>query len=198
MLARRAQSGLVTVAVLAAVLWAVQIINVLTGFALVRWVAIEPRRFEGLDGVIFAPLLHADFGHLLSNTLPLLVLGFLVLLEGAKRFAIALSTTWLTSGVGVWIFGGGITIGASGLVFGLFAYLLVRGFYNRNWKQLALAAVLFLMYGSVLWGILPSFGTNISWQAHLFGAVGGVLAALIMKKRPVPSGRPTANSQRPN
>ncbi|WP_051478953.1 rhomboid family intramembrane serine protease [Arthrobacter sp. H5] len=198
MLARRAQSGLVTVAVLAAVLWAVQIINVLTGFALVRWVGIEPRRFEGLDGVIFAPLLHADFGHLLSNTLPLLVLGFLVLLEGAKRFAIALSTSWLTSGVGVWIFGGGITIGASGLVFGLFAYLLVRGFYNRSWKQLALAAVLFLMYGSVLWGILPRFGTNISWQAHLFGAVGGVLAALIMKKRPVPSRRPTANSPWPN
>lgn len=188
MLARRARAGLITVIVFAAVLWAVQLLNTLTGFYLIRVLGIEPRQVEGLDGVIFAPLLHADFGHLFSNTLPLVVLGFLAFLEGVRRFVIAVSASWLASGVGVWIFGGGVTIGASGVVFGLFAYLLVRGFYNRDWKQILLAVLLFGMYGSLLWGVLPQFGSNISWQAHLFGALGGVLAALILKRRPTPAG----------
>ncbi|MFJ6281024.1 rhomboid family intramembrane serine protease [Arthrobacter subterraneus] len=188
MLARRARSALAVVVVFAALLWAVHVVNAATGFFLVRLLGIVPRELEGLDGVIFAPMLHADAGHLFSNTLPLLVLGFLTFLEGAKRFAVAVGMSWLASGLGVWIFGGGVTIGASGVVFGLFAYLLVRGFYNRDWKQIALAVLLFAMYGSLLWGVLPQFGTNISWQAHLFGALGGVLAALLLKRRPVPSG----------
>lgn len=188
MLAKRARTGLITVIVFAAVLWAVQLLNTLTGFYLIRVLGIEPRQVEGLDGVIFAPLLHADFGHLFSNTLPLVVLGFLAFLEGVRRFVIAVSASWLASGLGVWIFGGGVTIGASGVVFGLFAYLLVRGFYNRDWKQILLAVLLFGMYGSLLWGVLPQFGSNISWQAHLFGALGGVLAALILKRRPTPAG----------
>ncbi|MHA7248012.1 rhomboid family intramembrane serine protease [Arthrobacter tecti] len=196
-LAKRARSGLATVAVLAGLMWAVQLLNVLTGFFLIRLLGIEPRELDGLDGVIFAPLLHADFGHLFSNTLPLVVLGFLAFLEGAKRFAIALGASWLASGLGVWIFGGGLTIGASGVVFGLFAYLLVRGFYNRDFKQVLLAVVLFLVYGSLLWGILPQFGSNISWQAHLFGALGGVLAALILKRRPAPSGASRRNAVNP-
>ncbi|WP_299167439.1 rhomboid family intramembrane serine protease [uncultured Arthrobacter sp.] len=188
MLAKRAKSGLTAVVVFVALLWAVHLVNTATGFFLIRLLGIVPREVEGLDGVLFAPLLHADFGHLFSNTLPLLVLGFLAFLEGARRFAVAVGASWLASGVGVWIFGGGVTIGASGLVFGLFAYLLVRGFYNRDWKQIALAVLLFLMYGSLLWGVLPQFGSNVSWQAHLFGALGGVLAALILKRRPAPSG----------
>lgn len=188
MLAERARSGLVTVVVFAAVLWIVQFINVLTGSWLIRWLGIAPRSFEGLDGVLFAPLLHSGFAHLLSNTMPLMVLGFLAFLEGARRFAVAVASSWLMSGVGVWIFGGGLTIGASGVVFGLFSYLIVRGFYNRDWKQILLAVVLFLTYGSILWGVVPFIGSNISWQAHLFGAVGGVLGALILRKRPVPLG----------
>lgn len=188
MLARRARNGLATVVVFAGVLWAVQLVNLLTGFQLIRLLGIEPRELDGLDGVIFAPLLHADFGHLFSNTLPLVVLGFLAFLDGLKRFAIAVGSSWLASGLGVWLFGGGVTIGASGLVFGLFAYLLVRGFYNRDWKQILLAVLLFLVYGSLLWGLLPQFGSNVSWQAHLFGALGGVLAALILKRRPAPEG----------
>ena len=188
MLAKRARGALTTVVGFAALLWIVHLVNTATGFFLIRLLGIVPREVEGLDGVLFAPLLHADAGHLFSNTLPLLVLGFLAFLEGARRFAVAVGASWLASGLGVWIFGGGVTIGASGLVFGLFAYLLVRGFYNRDWKQILLAGLLFLMYGSLLWGVLPQFGTNISWQAHLFGALGGVLAALILKRRPAPAG----------
>ena len=188
MLAERARKGLLTVGVFAALLWAIHLVNVLTGARLIGWLGIDPREVAGLDGVLFAPLLHAGMGHLLSNTLPLLVLGFLTFLEGTRRFAVAVAASWLGSGIGVWIFGGGLTVGASGVVFGLFAYLMVRGFYNRSLRQILLALVVFLMYGSILWGILPSAGSNVSWQAHLFGALGGVLAAVILKRRPLPDG----------
>jgi membrane associated rhomboid family serine protease len=188
-LARRAQAGLVTVAGLVAVMWAVFVLDAALGNLLVRTLAIAPRRVDGLDGVLFSPFLHGGIQHLVGNTLPLLVLGFLAFLEGARRFAVAVGTSWLASGIGAWLFGGGLTIGASGVVFGLFTYLTARGFYNRDWKQILLAVVLFAAYGSILWGILPRFGSNISWQAHLFGALGGILAAFLLKrKRSVPGG----------
>jgi membrane associated rhomboid family serine protease len=188
MLVRRAKNGLITVLVLALALWVLYLVDTLAGRGLTAYLAIEPRRVRGLDGILFAPLLHGGVGHLLSNTLPLIVLGFLTFLDGIRRFAVALGTSWLASGLGVWLLGGGLTIGASGVVFGLFTYLTARGFYNRNWKQILLAVLLFLMYGSILWGILPVMGSNISWQAHLFGALGGVLAAFFLRKRPAPSG----------
>jgi membrane associated rhomboid family serine protease len=188
-LARRAQAGLVTVVGLVALMWAVFLLNLVLGNVLVRTFGIAPRRVDGLDGVVFAPLLHGGIGHLASNTLPLLVLGFLAFLEGARRFLVAIGTSWVASGLGTWLFGGGLTIGASGVVFGLFTYLITRGFYNRDWKQILLAVVLFAGYGSILWGILPIVGSSISWQAHLFGALGGILAAFLLKrKRPVPGG----------
>ncbi|MBG6217228.1 membrane associated rhomboid family serine protease [Arthrobacter sp. CAN_A6] len=188
MLAHRARTGLLAVGMLVAVLWAVFFVNLLTGHVLTGHLAIEPRRVRGLDGILFAPLLHGGLPHLISNSLPLLVLGFLTFLDGLRRFVVALGTSWLVSGLGVWILGGGLTIGASGVVFGLFTYLIARGFYNRNVLQILLAGVVFLAYGSILWGVLPVFGSNISWQAHLFGAIGGVTAALILKRRPAPSG----------
>lgn len=186
---RRAQTGLITVVALVAVMWAAFLLNALLGNQLVRTLGITPRRVDGLDGVVFAPLLHGGVEHLASNSFPLLVLGFLAFLEGARRFAVALGSSWLASGVGTWVFGGGLTIGASGVVFGLFTYLVTRGFYNRDWKQILLAVILFAAYGSILWGVLPTVGSNISWQAHLFGALGGVLAAFLLKrKRSVPLG----------
>ncbi|WP_394249811.1 rhomboid family intramembrane serine protease [Arthrobacter pityocampae] len=186
-LARRAQAGLITVVGLVAAMWAVFLVNAALGDLLVRTLGIAPRDVDGLDGVVFAPLLHGGVQHLASNTLPLLVLGFLAFLEGARRFVAAIGICWLASGIGTWIFGGGLTIGASGVVFGLFTYLITRGFYNRDWKQILLAVVLFAAYGSILWGVLPTVGSNISWQAHLFGALGGILAAFLLKrKRPAP------------
>ncbi|WP_235830602.1 rhomboid family intramembrane serine protease [Arthrobacter cheniae] len=188
-LVRRAQTGLITVVALVAVMWAAFLLNALLDNQLVTTLGIAPRRVDGLDGVVFAPLLHGGVEHLASNSFPLLVLGFLAFLEGARRFAVALGSSWLASGVGTWVFGGGLTIGASGVVFGLFTYLVTRGFYNRDWKQILLAVILFAAYGSILWGVLPTVGSNISWQAHLFGALGGVLAAFLLKrKRSVPLG----------
>ncbi|THJ67897.1 rhomboid family intramembrane serine protease [Arthrobacter echini] len=182
-LARRAQAGLLTVLGLVGSMWAVFLLNVLLGNLLVRTLGIAPRRVDGLDGIVFAPLLHGGVDHLVSNTLPLLVLGFLAFLEGVRRFVVAVGISWFASGLGTWLFGGGLTIGASGVVFGLFAYLVTRGFYNRDWKQILLAVVLFLVYGSILWGVLPTVGSNVSWQAHLFGALGGVAAASMLRRR---------------
>lgn len=165
------------------VMWAVFLLNSLLGNSLVRNLGIAPRQLSGLDGVLFAPLLHSGIGHLASNSLPLLVLGFVAFLEGARRFAVAIGLSWSVSGLGTWVFGGGLTIGASGVVFGLFTYLTVRGFYNRNWLQILLAVILFAAYGSILWGVLPVVGSNISWQAHFFGALGGLLAAFLLRRR---------------
>ncbi|NKX53248.1 rhomboid family intramembrane serine protease [Arthrobacter mobilis] len=180
--AGRARRGLLALVVFTGILWAIQLVNLATGRVLNYLFGNIPRRLDGLDGVLFSPLLHADFNHLASNSLPLIVLGFLVFLEGVRRFAAVVAASWLVSGAGVWLTGSGLTVGVSGVVFGLLAYLLVRGFYNRNWKQILLALVIFVFYGSVLWGVLPTAGPGVSWQAHLFGAAGGVLAAVLLRR----------------
>lgn len=151
-------------------------------------VGIRPRTIDGLYGVLWAPLLHADWQHLAANTLPVLVLGFLVLAGGPGQFVAVTATIWLVGGFGTWLIGGPNTlhIGASILVFGWMVFLLVRGFFARSPAQITLAALLFLLWGGILWGVLP--GTpGVSWEGHLCGALGGFLAARIFA-RPAPSG----------
>ncbi len=138
---------------------------------------IDPRELEGLDGVLWAPLLHLGWPHLVSNTVPVLVLGFFVLANGLRQFVAVTAVVWLVGGAGTWLVaGGGIHIGASILVFGWMLFLLVRGFYNRSAGQITLAVMLFFFWGGMLWGVLP-LAPHISWQGHLFGALGGLLAA---------------------
>lgn len=138
---------------------------------------IRPRTQVGLRGILFAPLLHGTWGHLSTNTVPLLVLGWLILLRGFEDFTIATAVPWLVSGLGVWLFGGSNTlhIGASGLVFGYFGFLLARGYYEQNALSMGIAALVVLLYGPLIWGILP-LRRGVSWLGHLFGLVGGVLA----------------------
>lgn len=145
---------------------------------------IRPGSTDGLSGILFAPLLHGGFGHLIANTVPLLVLGFLVLLSGLRQWVAVTAAVWLIGGVGTWLFGGAGTvhIGASGLVFGWLAYLIVRGFFNRQPAQILVGIAVFLMYGGALWGVLPG-QPGISWQGHLFGAVGGVVVAWMLAAR---------------
>ncbi|WP_374222871.1 rhomboid family intramembrane serine protease [Williamsia sp. CHRR-6] len=143
---------------------------------------IVSREADGLPGVFFSPFLHHGFDHLTSNALVGAVLGFLLLL--ARRFLVTTVIVWVVSGFGVWLFGPShaVTIGASGIIFGWLAFLLVRGLFNRSWRQIGLGLLLFVVYGSVLWGLLPG-QDGVSWQAHLFGAVGGVLAAALLAGR---------------
>jgi membrane associated rhomboid family serine protease len=165
-------------------LFAIELFNALMLRSLNRTFGLRPRSADGLLDILTFPLLHANLNHLLSNSLPLIIFGFLVFLSGLRVFLTALAFSWLGSGLTVWLIGnGGITVGASGLVFGLFAFLLVRGFFNHSWRQILLAVVLFMGYGSILLGILPLVAGYVSWQAHLGGAAGGVVAALLLRPR---------------
>jgi membrane associated rhomboid family serine protease len=166
-----------------AVLWLSEIVDVSQGGDLDRY-GIEPRTQEGLWGILCAPLLHGGFDHLEANTAPLLVLGFLVAVVSFARWVAVMAWSWLVSGLGVWLVAPPhtLTLGASGLVFGLLAYLLVAGFLERKPIRILIGVAVFLLYGGVLLGVLPG-QEGVSWQGHLFGAVGGVLAARVHARR---------------
>lgn len=186
--AARAKGGLLVLGGFVALLFAIELFNILMLRSLNTTFGLRPRSADGLLDIFTFPLLHANLNHLLSNSLPLIIFGFLVFLAGLRVFLTALALSWLGSGLTVWLIGdGGITVGASGLVFGLFSFLLVRGFFNRSWLQILLAAVLFLGYGGILLGVLPLVAGLVSWQAHLGGAAGGVMAALLLRPRRDPS-----------
>jgi membrane associated rhomboid family serine protease len=190
-LAGRARAGLATMTAVTVVLYVVQLVNMATLGLLSRTLGIRPRDVGSLPDILTSPFVHdsAGWGHLLANTLPLFIFGFLAFLAGLRQFLTAVALSWLASGIGVWLFGGSllgypsVTVGASGVIFGLFGFLLVRGFLNRSWWQIVLALVLFGVYGSVLFGALPTVGRGISWQAHLFGLAGGVVASVLLRPR---------------
>jgi membrane associated rhomboid family serine protease len=182
--ASRARRGLVVVGSFVLLLYLIEIINTVLLHSLNRTFGLRPRSPDGLLDILTFPLLHANLTHLMSNTLPLIIFGFLVFLSGLRVFVTAMTSSWLGSGVVVWLIGGfNVTVGASGLVFGLFAFLLVRGFVNHNWWQIVLSVLLFMVYGGILLGILPTVAGYVSWQAHLGGAIGGVIAALLLSTR---------------
>ncbi|OZM74173.1 rhomboid family intramembrane serine protease [Amycolatopsis antarctica] len=142
---------------------------------------IAPRSLSGIDGIAWAPILHGEWSHLVSNTVPVLVFGFLAMAAGIGQWLAVTATIWIVGGLGVWLMAppGAVHIGASGLAFGWLAYLLVRGIFNRSIGQLVVAVVLFGIWGGMLWGVFPG-QPGISWQGHLFGALGGVLAAWLV------------------
>jgi membrane associated rhomboid family serine protease len=179
----RSVGGVRVVLGMVAVMWVVEIADLLTRHSL-DGLGIQPRDVDGLTGVVIAPFLHFGFGHLIANTIPLVVLGVIIAFEGTARVLAVTVVTALTSSAGIWLFGpaSSITAGASGVVFGYAAYLIARGVISRSVLHLAVGAVVVAIWGTgLLAGVLPHAG--ISWQGHLFGAVGGVLAARLLRKR---------------
>ena len=160
-----------------ALLYLLELVDTLMGHRLDE-AGVRPREADGLDGIVFAPLLHLGWAHLVANTLPLLVFGFLILLAGVARWLAVTAVVWVVGGTGTWLTGEphSLHLGASVLAFGWLVYLLLRGIFSRSASQVALGVILLLVYGSVLYGVLPG-QPGISWQGHLFGAVGGALAA---------------------
>ena len=145
---------------------------------------VRPRTVDGLRGIFFMPFLHRGFGLLLANTIPIIVLGWLVMIRRTVDIFLVAAVTILVSGLGVWLFGGSnsVHVGASGLIFGFFGFLLARAYFERSLVAIALAIVVFLLYGGIIWGVLPG-RNDVSWQGHLFGFIGGILAAYLLSAR---------------
>ncbi|WP_406014478.1 rhomboid family intramembrane serine protease [Streptomyces sp. NBC_00984] len=179
-----------------AFLWLLEVVDASTGNSLDTF-GIEPRRAGELLDVVPASFIHFGFGHVASNSVPLLVFGFLAALSGIRRFAAVAAMIIVVDGLGVWLVSpdGSNTAGASGLVFGLFGYLLVRGFVDRRVLDIAAGLVVGAIWGSsILVGLSPA-NTSVSWQGHLFGLAAGVAAAFVFR-RPT-RGRSTVPPARP-
>ncbi|MEV7089806.1 rhomboid family intramembrane serine protease [Streptomyces sp. NPDC093085] len=164
-----------------ALLWVLEVFNTATG-ALTTY-GLSPRDVGELRDIIPMAFLHHGFDHLASNTVPLLVLGFLAALNGLRRFAAVVLTIMVVGGLGVWLTAPehSVTAGASGVIFGLLGYLLIRGFVDHSAVDMVVGLLVLAVYGSALWGVLPS-NPAVSWQGHLFGLIAGVLAAFLFRK----------------
>ena len=166
-----------------AVMWLVRIVDALAPADFTDN-GVVARQVSGLDGILWAPLLHVSFGHLVANTVPLCVLGGVISLSNRVRFVAVAALTWVGSGLGVWLIAPAhtVTVGASGVVFGLLGYLTARGFFDRRLPSIAVGLGALLFYGGMLFGVLPN-RAGVSWQAHLFGLLAGVGAAALLDRR---------------
>ena len=177
-------------------MWMLELLDQLSGNQLDQ-LGIHARDFDGMPEILSAPFLHAGWDHLMSNSLPFLVLGFLVLLSGLARWLIASLIIIVISGLTAWFLtpANTIILGASGLIFGWLTYLLARGIWSRRPAQVVIAVLVLLVYGGLIWGVFPS-GAGISWQAHLGGAIAGVLAAWLLHRRTSRQAVPAAQIRR--
>ncbi len=179
-------SAFAMVAAYIVVIWTIEIVDTfLLGSSLQRG-GILPREREGLDGILWAPFLHSDWGHVLSNTAPLAFLGGLVGLRGRARWLTVTVVAIVVGGGLTWLLGGsGNHIGASGVIFGYFGALLGAGLFERRPIAIAPALVAIFMYYGLIVGLVPQDG--ISWEGHLFGMIGGLVASrLLVDPKPDP------------
>ena len=183
------ERGLVLVVAMVAVMWLVEAVDVVAGDLDAG--GIRPRDPEGLTGIVVSPFLHSGVGHLIGNTIPFVVLGLAIALGGLARVAVVTLIVAAVGGIGTWLTApeGTIHIGASGLVFGFATYLIARGAYSRRGLHLAGGLLVLAVYGTTLLiGLVPTPG--VSWQGHLFGAVGGVVAARVLHRSRPPAPAP--------
>lgn len=172
----------VIMSALLGVLWAVELVNMSDHGRLVRF-GLKPRRVDGLEGIATAPFLHVSASHLLANSLPFLALGWLVLTSGLEKFLAATGIVMIVGGLFAWVVApSGVIVGSSGLVFGWLGYVIARAWFSRKivWIITALGAALF--FSSMFGGLLPG-QPDVSWQAHVGGALGGVAAGWVLTER---------------
>jgi membrane associated rhomboid family serine protease len=170
-------------AVLVAIAWIVYLVNFLVLGGILNQLGVRPRTLTGLLGIPISAFLHSDARHLLGNTQGFLLLGGrLILLRGTDDFTLVSLFTLLTSGFGIWLFGRPPNhVGASGVLFGYFGFLLLRGYFERNAVSAILSILMIALYSTTLWRVLPSDNTGISWEGHLFGFLGGAIAARLLE-----------------
>jgi membrane associated rhomboid family serine protease len=169
-------------------MWVVFIASWMTGGALLS-LGIIPRTAIGLRGILFAPFLHANINHLLANSIPFVILGWLVMLRDTRHFLPVTAAAMLSSGMMAWLLGapGSVHIGASGVVFGYLGFLMLSGWYARSVGSIILSVLVTVLWGGLVLGVMPG-EAGISWQAHLGGFLGGVLAARAYRRQPMREG----------
>jgi membrane associated rhomboid family serine protease len=179
---RKSSSPYVLLFYLVAILWVVEVVNLLMGHQLCHY-GILPRTMHGLVGIPLSPFLHAGIAHLLLNTGPLIVLGGLVLMTGRRAFIRSTVIIILAGGLGVWLIGRPTYhVGASLLIFGYFGYLLAKGVFDRRMQSLLIAILVVLAYGGLFWGMLPTV-PYISWEGHVSGFIAGVMVVRLPKQK---------------
>jgi membrane associated rhomboid family serine protease len=185
----RVRRRMIILGAVVATMWLLELVDVFLFQQRLNALGVRPRTATGLWGILFMPLLHGNLAHVAANTLPFLILGWLVIMRRLGDFLVVTAITMLVSGAGVWLFAAAntVSIGASGLVFGYFGYLLLRGYFDRSFLSIAIAVLVLLFYGGMFWGVVPQ-GRGISWEAHLFGFAGGALAAWLLARRGSPPG----------
>ncbi|WP_017571110.1 rhomboid family intramembrane serine protease [Nocardiopsis halotolerans] len=178
-------TAILTVTGMLAAMWVFELLDSFLLFGtLDQRFGLQAWDFEGPWTVFTAPFMHGNLEHLIGNSLPFLVLGSLVAFSGLGRFLLTTLIVIVVSGVGVWLFSSpfSLTVGASGLVFGYFGYTVLRGIIERKTIDIVIMICVVLFYGTMIWGVLPQY-PGVSWQAHLFGFMGGLLAAYVLPRR---------------
>ncbi|GII80349.1 rhomboid family intramembrane serine protease [Sphaerisporangium rufum] len=172
-----------------ALIWTVQLVNAVSGYALSQSFGIVPREPSRLPAIVTSPFLHWDWAHIEGNSGPLFVFGFLAAYRGVSRFLGVTALIAVVSGLGIWFVSGpgSVTAGASGVVFGYFGYILVRGLFDRHAIDIVVGLVMALCFAYQFTGLLPS--DAFSWQGHLAGFVGGILGGWLFRDRRA-AGRP--------
>jgi membrane associated rhomboid family serine protease len=193
---RKFRDALIVMGAFLAVIWVLQVVNWADGYRLDTELGILPEHVSRLPEIFTAPLLHFSWQHIEGNSVPLFVLGALAAYRSIPRFLLASLIIAVTSGLAVWLFQSSneLTVGASGLIFGYFGYVLVRGFFDKNFVDIGVGLVAGALYWTILAVALP--GTpGVSWIGHLGGLVGGILAAWLL--RTPAAAAPRAPRQRP-
>jgi membrane associated rhomboid family serine protease len=168
-----------------ALLWSIQLLNWALGLGPQDF-GVRPRELAGLPGILFAPLVHGGFEHLLANSLPLVILGTAMLYLYPTAARIVLPAVYVGTGVAVWLFARGSShVGASGLVYGLVSYIFVAGLIRRDRRAIAASLLVCFMYGASVWGLLP-IEPGVSWETHLAAALIGLVIAIALRRRDIP------------
>ncbi len=161
-------------------LWVIELTEYFMGY---QWGihGVLPREKEGLMGILLAPLLHGDFSHLISNSLPFLVLSTLIFLFYRKAAIPAIALIWVLTGAAVWLFGRQVYhIGMSGVIYGMASFIFFNGIFQRDIKSIAIALLVAFVYGGMLFGVLPG-QAGVSWESHLLGAFAGIFVSFLFR-----------------
>ncbi|MFN2518638.1 MAG: rhomboid family intramembrane serine protease [Jatrophihabitantaceae bacterium] len=174
--------ALIVMLSITALLWVIQIFNAAHDYS--GRFGLRPRRVDGLWGILTEPFLHASYGHLISNTFPFVAVGWVLMLSGVRTWLIVSSLVLVLGGLATWLVApSGVIVGASALIFGWLGYLIARAYFSRKLRWIVVAALVLFFFGTLLNGLLPSFESQVSWQAHLCGFAAGILAGAVLHPR---------------